>query len=143
MLWTRHPNLCFDVTKDQSTDEDCVEAEIAKFVETVNSVVQQHSGAGLNKFSIRCSLQKKNSDNLDRWIRFATAAKSKIIDINLWSKKKIGRAMEEVYHFPLEALGDHNGPFYPVLVSQQCLCKAKLKYMWPCKTQKALFGLFK
>ena len=52
-LWMHHPNLCFDGTKDRSTDEDSVKIERAKFIETVNSIIQQHSGTGLNKFSIR------------------------------------------------------------------------------------------
>ncbi|CAO2205675.1 unnamed protein product [Urochloa humidicola] len=110
-LWTRHPNLSFDGTRNGSNDDDCVRIEGAEFIETVNSIVQQHSGVGLNSFCIRYGLEKKSSDHLDRWIRFATAGKAKIIDINLWSKKYIGRPRKEVYHFPLGALGDQDGPF--------------------------------
>lgn len=61
---------------------DGVKIERAKFIETVNSIIQQHSGIGLNKFSVRCSLQM-DSDILNKWICFATASKAKIIDVNL------------------------------------------------------------
>ncbi|GJN39724.1 hypothetical protein PR202_gb28860 [Eleusine coracana subsp. coracana] len=43
-FWTRHPNLCFDGTKNQPNDKDTVKIERAKFIETVNSIIQQHSG---------------------------------------------------------------------------------------------------
>nr|CAB3479903.1 unnamed protein product [Digitaria exilis] len=33
-LWTRYPNLCFDGSKDGSTDMDSVKIESAKFIET-------------------------------------------------------------------------------------------------------------
>ncbi|CAL5008660.1 unnamed protein product [Urochloa decumbens] len=116
MLWTHHPNLCFDGTKNRSNDdEDYVKIERAKFIKTVNSIVQQHSRIGLNKFSIRCSLENKSSCHLDRWIRFATAARANIININLWSKKYIGEPIKNFYHFPLEALGAQDGPFIQAL----------------------------
>ncbi|PVH36237.1 hypothetical protein PAHAL_6G026700 [Panicum hallii] len=60
-LWTRYPNLCFDDTKDWSTDDDSIKIESAMFIETVNSIIQQHSGIGLNKFSIKGSLWKDHS----------------------------------------------------------------------------------
>ncbi|CAL5008638.1 unnamed protein product [Urochloa decumbens] len=104
-LWRRYPNLCFDGTKGGSADEDSVKIEKAKFVETVNAIIQQHSGIGLNKFSIRCSLQNNSSDHIDRWICFATASKAKIIDLNLWPKRTDACRTKNVYHFPLEALG--------------------------------------
>ncbi|RCV30147.1 hypothetical protein SETIT_6G070800v2 [Setaria italica] len=110
-LWTWHPNLCFDGTKSGSADEDSVKIEKAKFIETVNAIIQQHSGIGLNKFSIRCSLQNNSSDHLDRWICFASAAKAKIIDLNLQPKRNDACRTENVYHFPLEALSAQGFPF--------------------------------
>ncbi|VAH14981.1 unnamed protein product [Triticum turgidum subsp. durum] len=118
-LWMHHPNLCFDGTKDRSTDEDSVKIERAKFIETVNSIIQQHSGTGLNKFSIRCGLQQKSSDHLNRWIYFATAAKAKIIDINLWSR----RITKRVYHFPLDALCAQDDPFIESLFLKDVFIK--------------------
>ncbi|TVU43424.1 hypothetical protein EJB05_09897, partial [Eragrostis curvula] len=109
-LWTCHPNLCFDGSKQQSTDEDSMKIKGAKFIETVNSIVQQHSGAVLNKFSIRFLLKKESSDHLDRWICFAAACKARIMDINLWPnalKAPVGKN----YNYPLEALGSQDGPF--------------------------------
>ncbi|CAO2186848.1 unnamed protein product [Urochloa humidicola] len=105
MIWRQHPNLCFDATKIRSKDKDHVKR--AKFIKTVNSVIQQHSGRGLKSFRIRCGLREESSDHIDGWIRFATAAKAKIIDINMWSKKYFG----EFYRFPLDALGAQDGPF--------------------------------
>ncbi|CAO2167946.1 unnamed protein product [Urochloa humidicola] len=110
-LWTHHPNLTFDGTRKGSDDEDYVKIERSEFIETVNSIVQQHTGAGLNRFCIRYGLDRKSSDHLDRWIRFATAAKAKTIDINLWSKGYFGRTRKQVYQFSLEALGDQDDPF--------------------------------
>lgn len=110
LLWTRHPNLCFDGTEGQSTNEDSIKIERAKFIRTVNSILLQHSGIGINKFSIRCSLEKF-SHHLDKWILFASAAKTNIIDINLWSVKKIGGPIKKLYHFRLEYLGAQDSPF--------------------------------
>ncbi|CAO2186847.1 unnamed protein product [Urochloa humidicola] len=110
-LWTRHPNLSLDGTRNGSDDEDYVRIEGSEFIETVNSIVQQHTGAGLDRFCIKYGLDRKSSDHLDGWIRFATAAKAKIIGINLWSKGYSGRAGDEIYQFPLEALDHQDGPF--------------------------------
>jgi len=81
------------------------------FIETVNSIIQQHSGIGFNKFSIKCSLWKDHSDHLDRWISFAFASKARILDMNLWPQRNNVRPTEQVYHFPLEALGAQDCPF--------------------------------
>ena len=111
-VWTRCPNLCFDGTEDGPTDEDCVKIKEAKFIETVNSVIQKHTGTRLNKFSIRCYLEKNCSDHLDRWVYFATASKAaKIIDMNLGLQSKDIGPTKEVYHFPLEVLDGQDGPF--------------------------------
>ncbi|TKW09089.1 hypothetical protein SEVIR_6G069533v4 [Setaria viridis] len=111
MLWTHFPNLCFDGANDQSTNDDSIKIESAVFIETVNSIIQQHGGIGLNKFSIRCSLRDNSSDHIDRWIRFATASKAKIIDMNLWPKRNNVGPTRNVYRFPLEALDAQDGPF--------------------------------
>lgn len=108
-LWTRYPNLCFDGSKDGSIGIDGVKIERAKFIETVNSIIQQHSGIGLNKFSVRCSLQM-DSDILNKWICFATASKAKVIDVNLWPKGNYVGPTKQVHHFPLEALGAQDRP---------------------------------
>jgi len=141
MIWTRHPNLCFDGTKKRPNYEDCVKIERAKFIETVNSVVQQHSGIGLNKFSIRCSLPKNSSDHLDMWIRFAAAAKAKIIDINLWSKRYIGGPIKEQYLFPLENLGAQDGPFIQALFLTDISIKPHLDMRGFTKLRRLLLDL--
>ncbi|CAO2164492.1 unnamed protein product [Urochloa humidicola] len=103
-LWTRYPNLCFDGSKDESADMDSVKIERAKFIETVNSIIEQHSGIGLNKFTVRCS-HLMESDILNRWICFAAASKAKIIDLNLWPQGNYVGPTKHVLHFPLEVLG--------------------------------------
>jgi hypothetical protein len=65
----------------------------------------------LNKFCIRFSLKKNAVNHLDKWIRFATASKSKIIEINLWPKLESRRPGIKVYNFPLEDLGARGVPF--------------------------------
>lgn len=114
-LWTRYPNLCFDGSKDGPADMDSVKIERMKFIDTVNSIIQQHSGIGLNKFSIRCNLLKDDSDILDRWIRFATASKAKIIDMNLCTNRNNKGPTKHLYDFPLEAFGDQDIPFIQCL----------------------------
>ncbi|VAI81285.1 unnamed protein product [Triticum turgidum subsp. durum] len=121
MLWRFHCDLCFnergDVdsntddnsadqvngtgTNDQSTNQCGTKITRAKFIETVNSVIQQHSGVGINKFSIKCGLLIEDSEHLDRWIEFAASSKAKTMDFDL---KIFDYPVEEVPHFPLEAL---------------------------------------
>ncbi|CAN6280602.1 unnamed protein product [Urochloa humidicola] len=114
-LWTCYPNLCFDGSNDGSTDDennDVIKIGRANFIATVNSIIQQHSGAGLDKFSITYNLKMRSWDHLDRWICFATASKAKIININLWAVEGVSiRHVIHVYNFPLEALGAQEGPF--------------------------------
>ncbi|XP_037467853.1 putative F-box/LRR-repeat protein At5g54820 isoform X2 [Triticum dicoccoides] len=127
-LWRFHCDLCFnepvDVdsntddnsadqvngtgTNDQSTNQYNTKITRAKFIETVNSVIQRHSGIGINKFSIICRLHKEDYHHLDRWIRFAASSKAKIIDFDL---KISDYPVEEAPHFPLEALEDQGSSF--------------------------------
>ncbi|KAF8712827.1 hypothetical protein HU200_028600 [Digitaria exilis] len=94
---------------------DSVKIESSKFIETVSSIIQQHSGIGLNKFSVRCSLQMDSSVVLNRWICFATASKAKIVDMNLWPKGNYVEPSKHVHHFPLDAFGAQDHPFIQCL----------------------------
>ncbi|XP_048548057.1 putative F-box/LRR-repeat protein At5g54820 isoform X1 [Triticum urartu] len=116
MLWTFHSDLCFDGptpndldsdTDDEFAGQDTTKMNRAKFIETVNSVIQQHSGIGINKFSVRWGMHKEYSDHLDRWIGFAASSKANIIDFNL---KKTYQPFE-FHHFPLEALDSQGCSF--------------------------------
>lgn len=109
-IWTCYPNLCFAGRNVWTTEEDITKIEGAKFLKTVNSIIQQHSGVVLNKFSIRFSLKKNSVNHLDKWIHFATASKAKIIEINLWPKLEHLHPGIKVYNFPLEALGAQGVP---------------------------------
>uniref|UniRef100_A0A0D9WU31 At1g61320/AtMIF1 LRR domain-containing protein n=1 Tax=Leersia perrieri TaxID=77586 RepID=A0A0D9WU31_9ORYZ len=100
--------------KTGPTDKDSVKVERAMFVETGDSIIQQHSGIWLNKFSIRCNL-RKDSDILDRWICFATASKAKVIDMNLWASRNRVRPAKDIYSFPLETFGAQDRPFIQYL----------------------------
>ncbi|CAL4935520.1 unnamed protein product [Urochloa decumbens] len=110
-LWTCYPNLCFAGSNDWTTEEDIIKIRRAKFIKTVNSIIQQHNGIDLNKFSIRFGLKKNFVNHLDRWIHFATASKARIIEINLWPKMERREPGIKVYNFPLEALGAQGSPF--------------------------------
>ena len=114
-LWTRYPNLCFDASKNGSSDMDSVKIESAMFIETVNYITSQHSGIGLNKCSVRCSLPMDSADILNRWICFAIASMAKIIDMNLSPKLNRVGPTKQVHHFPLEALGAQVHPFIQCL----------------------------
>ncbi|KAI4969384.1 hypothetical protein ZWY2020_000298 [Hordeum vulgare] len=120
MLWRFHCNLCFDSrndmdsdTDDEFTHRDSTKIKQAKFIETVNCVIQHHSGLGINKFSIRCGLHKEDSEHLNRWISFAASSKAKIIDFNL---KIIDCPFDIVHHFPLEVLDAQGSSFLQSLV---------------------------
>ncbi|XP_037462604.1 putative F-box/LRR-repeat protein At5g54820 [Triticum dicoccoides] len=115
MLWRFHSNLCFDSrndmdsdTDDEFTHRDSTKIKQAKFIETVNCVIQHHSGLGINKFSIRCGLHKEDSEHLNRWVSFAASSKAKIIDFNL---KIIDCPFDIVHHFPLEVLDAQGSSF--------------------------------
>lgn len=135
-VWTEYPNLCFDGTADGPTDDDSVKIKGAKFIETVNSVVRQHTGIRLNKFSIRCYLQNNRSDHLDRWVYFATSSKAKIIDMNLGMQRNDIGPIGEVYHFPLEALDGEDGPFIESLFLTNVYIKPHLDICGFNKLQK-------
>lgn len=123
-LWTCHPNLCFYGSEHWPTEEDYIKIKRTNFIETVNYIVQQHTGTGLNKFSIRFRLGKEHSDHLYKWIGFATASRARIIDIDLWPKRsKIG-PLAEVCDFPLELLGVQDGPFIQSLFLKYVSIKA-------------------
>ncbi|XBI41916.1 hypothetical protein VPH35_126316 [Triticum aestivum] len=103
MLWTFHSDLCFhgpDDSKFYTANQHSAQIKRAKFIETVNLVIQQHSGLGINKFSITCGMHKEYADHLDRWIQFAASSMATIIDFNL---KKVYLPLK-FHHFPLEAL---------------------------------------
>uniref|UniRef100_A0ACD6A6B0 Uncharacterized protein n=1 Tax=Avena sativa TaxID=4498 RepID=A0ACD6A6B0_AVESA len=115
-LWTLHVNLCFigpndpdfeddmDYITDDQYIDDLVKIERAKFIDSVNGIIQRHSGIGINKFSIRCALglPKEDLGHLHRWIAFAASSKASIIEFDL--KKMHWASKEAVHHFPLEAL---------------------------------------
>ncbi|XP_048550037.1 FBD-associated F-box protein At1g66310-like, partial [Triticum urartu] len=112
MVWRFHCNLCFDglTSLDWDTDDEfkgTTKIRQAKFIETINWVIRQHSGIGINKFSIRCGLHKEDSDNLDKWIEFAATSKAKIIAFSL----VIIDYPFEFHHFPLEVLGTQGSSF--------------------------------
>ena len=111
MLWTFHCDLCFhgpDDSKFYTADQHSAPIKRAKFIETVNCVIQHHSGLGINKFSIRCGVPKEDAHHLDRWISFATSWKAKIIHFDLTI---VDWPLEEVHHFPLEALDAQDSSF--------------------------------
>ncbi|VAI81280.1 unnamed protein product [Triticum turgidum subsp. durum] len=110
MLWTFHCDLCFhgpDDSKFYTADQHSAPIKRAKFIETVNLVIQQHSGIGINKFSITCGMHKEYADHLDRWIQFAASSMANIIDFNL----KKNYLPLEFHHFPLEALDSQGCSF--------------------------------
>uniref|UniRef100_A0A8R7R9E9 F-box domain-containing protein n=1 Tax=Triticum urartu TaxID=4572 RepID=A0A8R7R9E9_TRIUA len=110
MLWTFHSDLCFhgpDDSKFYTANQHSAQIKRAKFIETVNLVIQQHSGLGINKFSITCGMHKEYADHLDRWIQFAASSMATIIDFNL---KKVYLPLK-FHHFPLEALEGQGSSF--------------------------------
>jgi hypothetical protein len=68
------------------------------------------------------------------WIRFATAAKAKIIDINLRVKKVYWTANQRTVSLPSWEFRCSRWPFYPGLVSHWYFYKATLGYAWLYKT---------
>uniref|UniRef100_A0A0E0PEZ3 Uncharacterized protein n=1 Tax=Oryza rufipogon TaxID=4529 RepID=A0A0E0PEZ3_ORYRU len=56
-----------------------------KFIKIVDSVLQQHEGAGTEQFRIRFALDNKNSYHINRWVKNATALKTKGLVLELYS----------------------------------------------------------
>ncbi|KAB8097275.1 hypothetical protein EE612_025984 [Oryza sativa] len=79
-----------------------------KFIKIVDSVLQQHEGAGTEQFRIRFALDNKNSYHINRWVKNATALKTKGLVLELYSLLFGPRIVR--YDFPLE-----DDQFQPVL----------------------------
>lgn len=78
------------------------------FIKIVDSVLQQHEGAGTEQFRIRFALDNKNSYHINRWVKNATALKTKGLVLELYSLLFGPRIVR--YDFPLE-----DDQFQPVL----------------------------
>uniref|UniRef100_A0A0E0HVF1 At1g61320/AtMIF1 LRR domain-containing protein n=1 Tax=Oryza nivara TaxID=4536 RepID=A0A0E0HVF1_ORYNI len=103
MLWTCHPNLCFDGTKQEPTDEGTLKINRWYFSKTVNHVVRRHKGIGLNKFSINCDLNKDEFKHIDgKDVNLQSRHR------NRWPTRK--HLLEDVYHFSLDALDAKHDP---------------------------------
>jgi hypothetical protein len=117
--WTLYPNLFFDGTEEVDTDQDSVRLKKSDFIETVDLIIQQHSGIEINKFGIRFRMWPEDFDYLDRWIGFAIASKAKVIDIDLIDSTDL---YESAYHFPLDALDAQGSSFVQSMrLSEGCI----------------------
>uniref|UniRef100_A0A0D9ZRP8 F-box domain-containing protein n=1 Tax=Oryza glumipatula TaxID=40148 RepID=A0A0D9ZRP8_9ORYZ len=76
-----------------------------KFIKIVDSVLQQHEGAGTEQFRIRFALDNKNSYHINRWVKNAAALKTKGLVLELYSVLFGPRIVR--YDFPLKMINSN------------------------------------
>lgn len=92
-----------------------------EFVTRVDTILQQHSGKGVEHMKIRFRLHSKHADHIDSWVSFAITSKTKKFVINLSGGYRGsfferlsygGRIMrmvgEETYSFPSQFFSPNN-----------------------------------
>ncbi|PQM35624.1 F-box/LRR-repeat protein [Prunus yedoensis var. nudiflora] len=86
-LWTSTMNLNFD---DEDTlcrtakppGGEAQELANLRYVNWVNSVVEQHRGPKVEQFRVSFHLDKRSSGSIDKWIRFAMKKGVQMLDID-------------------------------------------------------------
>ncbi|OEL16972.1 hypothetical protein BAE44_0022009 [Dichanthelium oligosanthes] len=85
-------SLCYN--KNGGTPYSLIKAQV--FIERVNTVLNQHSGIGVEKLEVEFSkLHNEHAEHIDRWLKFAIASKTKQLILDFTFAK-------EPYSFPLQ-----------------------------------------
>lgn len=100
--WIYHPNLDFDIStvppassvatghthftkakrNHQSSGWRYTMQGTKRFIDTVNSVLREHSGSAVNRFSVRFALRKEHADDIDGWVTFAISSKARVMQLD-------------------------------------------------------------
>lgn len=62
-----------------------------EFIQRVDAVLEQHSGAGVDRIQFRAPFDNKDRDQIERWVNFATASKAKQIIFDFSTASDIRR----------------------------------------------------
>uniref|UniRef100_I1Q883 F-box domain-containing protein n=1 Tax=Oryza glaberrima TaxID=4538 RepID=I1Q883_ORYGL len=77
-LWRDHTMLTFS----RATFPSCRMLNQQNFIRRVDSILQQHSGVGVERMEIKFLLRNARRD-IDRWVKFAVASKTKELILDL------------------------------------------------------------
>uniref|UniRef100_A0A0E0AG10 F-box domain-containing protein n=1 Tax=Oryza glumipatula TaxID=40148 RepID=A0A0E0AG10_9ORYZ len=113
-LWRDHTMLTFS----RATFPSCRMLNQKNFIRRVDSILQQHSGVGVERMEIKFLLRNAQWD-IDRWVKFAVASKTKelILDLSDLTRFFMLPVMvfhpyldrEGFYEFPCQLLDANNG----------------------------------
>uniref|UniRef100_A0A0E0HWX0 F-box domain-containing protein n=1 Tax=Oryza nivara TaxID=4536 RepID=A0A0E0HWX0_ORYNI len=113
-LWRDHTMLTFS----RATFPSCRMLNQQNFIRRVDSILQQHSGVGVERMEIKFLLRNARRD-IDRWVKFAVASKTKelILDLSDLTRFFMLPVMvfhpyldrEGFYEFPCQLLDANNG----------------------------------
>uniref|UniRef100_A0A0D9WVR3 Uncharacterized protein n=1 Tax=Leersia perrieri TaxID=77586 RepID=A0A0D9WVR3_9ORYZ len=80
-----------------------------KFLSRVNSVLQQHSGVGVERMEINCTLRNAQC-HIDRWVSFAIASKTKELILDLSELKRSALLTDTINNWNVNREGFCNFP---------------------------------
>ncbi|KAL6640686.1 hypothetical protein ACP70R_021809 [Stipagrostis hirtigluma subsp. patula] len=126
--WIYHPNIDVGIStvsgsdislvrgsngkKNERPDQQRRKLSVKKFIDTVNSILRQHSGIAVNNLSIKFELRKERTNDINGWISFAIASKAKMVTLNFSSS--LGSYADH-YSFPCHLFSNHNASYLQVL----------------------------
>ncbi|KAJ1282377.1 hypothetical protein BS78_03G047400 [Paspalum vaginatum] len=100
-VWCSHRNLEFSHKSLFKNKNSIIPYSLVKkqdFIERVDTILNQHSGIGVEKLEVVFSLCNEHAEYIDRWLKFAIASKTKqlILDFTFVQTEK------EAYSFPFQ-----------------------------------------
>uniref|UniRef100_A0A0E0E7P3 F-box domain-containing protein n=1 Tax=Oryza meridionalis TaxID=40149 RepID=A0A0E0E7P3_9ORYZ len=104
-LWRDHTMLTFSRT----TFPSCRMLNQQNFIRRVDSILQQHSGVGVERMEIKFLLRNAQRD-IDRWVKFAVASKTKELILDLSDLTRFFMLPVMVFHPYLDREGFYEFP---------------------------------
>lgn len=118
LLWTCHPDLCFDSPTILNREPGSRRrSRRNRFIRRVNAILESHNGTRLRRFKIAFTLDTRHAKYLDPWLDFALDSKASIISINLLPvlHKGSARSWEETYTLPLRMFSRQDASYIELL----------------------------
>ncbi|CAL4974644.1 unnamed protein product [Urochloa decumbens] len=128
--WIYHPNLDFDISivpasgiatvhehsskhkRNQHSGQHNRMMGIKTFIDTVNLILEEHSGLAVNRLAVKFGLHKAHANAIDRWVSFAIASKAKVVALDF--SPYLG-PYENNYSFPYYLFHKQNSSHLQVL----------------------------
>ncbi|RXH81158.1 hypothetical protein DVH24_005072 [Malus domestica] len=89
-------------------NRDKREQKICKYVDWVNSVVEQHIWPNVEQFRVAFDLDDRFSNSINKWIQFALKKRAQVLELD-FSEDGVYRRRKSCYNFPHELLGIERG----------------------------------